>query len=249
LFYHTLLLKQDQVAQKGQTNEVLTDEILSNFFQTSLSIEQKNGHSWLMLNSKASTKGYIKNYIKKRERIDKMADQKFHLEDVLDHLSRTPKVLRLMLERLPNDWIYSNEGENTWSPFDVVGHLIHGEKTDWITRTQIIIEHGDAKEFEPFDRQAQRKENKNKTFDMLLDEFEAIRLENIQRLTALVKTEQDLDQVGKHPELGTVTLRELLCTWAVHDFNHIGQIVRVMAKYYEDEVGPWKAYLGILQSK
>jgi hypothetical protein len=154
-----------------------------------------------------------------------------------------------MLEGLPDDWIYSNEGEGTWSPFDVVGHLIHGEKTDWITRAKLIMEYGDTKKFAPFDRQAQLKENENKSLAMLLDEFEAIRMENIQHLTALVKTEQDLDRVGKHPDLGKVTLRELIATWTVHDLNHISQIARVMSKYYEDEVGPWKAYLGILQPR
>ncbi|MCH5584601.1 DinB family protein [Shimazuella sp. AN120528] len=177
-----------------------------------------------------------------------MIDQKFQLQDVIDNLSRTPKVLRSMLEGLPQEWIHNNEGENTWSAYDVVGHLIHGEKTDWMTRIQTILDYGDTKEFEPFDRQAHLKANHHKSLDLLLDEFETIRQENIKLLSALV-TENDLDRKGQHPDFGSVTLQELLATWMVHDFNHIGQISRVLAKYCQDEVGPWKAYLGILQPR
>ncbi|TCW41640.1 DinB family protein [Laceyella sacchari] len=173
----------------------------------------------------------------------------FQLDDVTNILARTPKVLRQMLEGLPDAWIHCNEGEGTWSPFEVLGHLIHGEKTDWIQRIQIIVGDGDEKTFVPFDRTAHLHVNRHKSLETLLDEFEAVRNKNVRTLKTMVLTEHDLNRTGKHPELGVVTLRELLATWAVHDLSHVQQIVRVMAKHYHDEVGPWKAYLGILQSK
>ncbi len=178
-----------------------------------------------------------------------MSTVHFRFDDVLDILSRTPKTLRDMLANLPSEWIHCNEGENTWSPFDVIGHLIHGEKTDWMIRVQTILNHGETKVFEAFDRTAHLKENSGKSLETLLGEFESSRSENLERLKILIKPETDLKRTGKHPDFGTVTLQELLSTWVVHDYNHIGQIVRVMAKYYQTEVGPWRAYLGILQPK
>jgi uncharacterized damage-inducible protein DinB len=171
---------------------------------------------------------------------------KFRLEDVWDHLARTPKVLRAMLEGLPDEWLHCKEGENTWSPIEVLEHLIHGEKTDWVCRAQMIIQYGDSQEFPPFDRFAHLDQKKDKSLKMLLDQFETLRLMNIKTVQSLIQSNQDLDRVGKHPDFGKVTLQQLLSTWVVHDLNHIRQIVRVMAKYYQDEVGPWKAYLTIL---
>jgi uncharacterized damage-inducible protein DinB len=178
-----------------------------------------------------------------------MGKERFQLEDVWNNLSRTPKVLRSMLEGLSGEWLHSNEGENTWSPFDVLGHLLHGEKANWVNRIRTIIQDGEKKPFAPFDRSAFLNENKHKSLGILLDEFGSIRLENIHLAQTLIKTKEDLLRIGKHPEFGTVTLQQLLATWSTHDLNHIGQIVRVMAKYYEDEIGPWKAYLGIFKAK
>ncbi|WP_237446720.1 DinB family protein [Shimazuella alba] len=178
-----------------------------------------------------------------------MSMARFKLNDALEILSKTPKVLRMLLGGLPDEWIHANEGENTWSPYEVLGHLIHGEKTDWLIRVQTIIDHGDSKTFEAFDRKAHLQNKKEKSLPMLLDEFAAIRSKNVQQLQTLIIENEDLNRIGKHPDFGIVTMRELLSTWTVHDFNHIAQIVRVMGKYYADEVGPWKAYLGILQPK
>ena len=139
-----------------------------------------------------------------------------------------------------------DEGIGTWSPFDVLGHLIHGEKTDWIPRMQIILEHGPSKIFEPFDRFAQMKESKGKTIDSLLQEFTRLRQENLRILKNVHLDESALEKEGTHPELGKVKLRELLSTWTAHDLGHIVQIARVMAKQYKSEVGPWKQYLTVV---
>ncbi|MEM7298899.1 MAG: DinB family protein [Bacteroidota bacterium] len=170
----------------------------------------------------------------------------YSLDDAIDILERTPKVLSTLLKDLPEDWTHSNEGENTWSPFDVVGHLIHGEKTDWVTRTKIILSK-ETKAFKPFDRFAQFEESKGKNLTQLLEEFQTLRSENVKSLKDLDITSETLEWEGTHPELGKITLRNLLSTWVAHDLGHIAQISRVMAKQYTKEVGVWTQYLGILQ--
>ena len=172
---------------------------------------------------------------------------KFNLDRSLAILRRTPAVLNAYLRDLPAEWTLVNEGGDTWSPFDVVGHLIHGEKTDWVVRTQIILKHGTGKPFEPFDRFAQLEVSKGKTLNELLDEFELLRKENLETLQSLNLKEEQLDLVGIHPELQAVTIRQLLSTWTVHDMGHISQISRVMASQYKEEVGPWVRFLKILQ--
>ena len=152
-----------------------------------------------------------------------------------------------MLIGLSEEWIQNNEGAETWSPYNIVGHLIHGEKTDWTPRAVIILSPNADKSFEPFDRFAQFRESEGKTLKQLLDEFKILRKQNIQHLRSMEITEADLEKVGKHPAFGAVTLKQLIATWMVHDLNHISQICRVMAKQYKDEVGPWSAYLGILK--
>lgn len=170
----------------------------------------------------------------------------FKLDDVIDILGRTPPTLRILLEGLPEPWARGNEGPETWSPFDVVGHLIHGERTDWIQRARIILESGDSMAFEPFDRFAQYRASRGKSLEELLETFASLRRRNLETLGGWKLTAADFSRRGLHPELGEVTLGQLLATWAVHDLNHIGQIARAMAKQYRSEVGPWKAYLGIL---
>ncbi len=152
-----------------------------------------------------------------------------------------------MLQNISNDWTSNNEGGDTWSAYDIIGHLIHGEKTDWMPRAEIILSGKGDKTFTPFDRFAQFEESKGKTLRQLLDEFSILRQNNIEQLRAKNITDDDLGKTGIHPALGEVTLSQLLATWAVHDLNHIAQICRVMAKQYEDEVGPWVDYLRILQ--
>ncbi|WP_425391260.1 DinB family protein [Ekhidna sp.] len=171
----------------------------------------------------------------------------FNLEKSIQILERTPSVLKALLQNLPEDWTTPNEGLDTWSPYDVVGHLIHGEKTDWIPRTKIILAHGSDKPFEPFDRFAQFEESKGQSLAQLLEAFESLRVKNIEKLKALNITEQDLSKTGMHPGLGQVTLENLLAAWVVHDLGHINQITRVMAKQYISEVGPWTQYMGVLQ--
>lgn len=170
----------------------------------------------------------------------------YDMNEAIAILSRTPHTIRAMLAGLPDAWIRADEGPDTWSPFDVVGHLIHGERTDWIPRARIIVEHADGKPFEPFDRFAMLEANVGRTLAELLDEFEELRAENIRTLQALVPPDADLRRPGMHPELGPVTLGALIATWVVHDLNHIWQITRTMANRYADDVGPWRAYLSIL---
>lgn len=162
-------------------------------------------------------------------------------------LARTPATLATLVHDLPDSWIKENEGPGTWSVFDVVGHLIHGERTDWIPRARIILEHGDARAFEPFDRFAQLAQKKSAPLAELLDRFAALRAENLVAFDSFGITPAKLALPGLHPELGAVTLGQLLSTWVVHDLNHLGQVARVMAKRYADAVGPWTAYLGILK--
>ena len=172
----------------------------------------------------------------------------FTYEKSIELLKRTPVVLSVMLRDLPREWTTNNEGPDTWSPYDVLGHLIHGEVTDWITRLDIILSDGEEKTFTPFDRFAQFRESKGKTLHDLLEEFAAVRESNIQKLQSRNLDESDLDRTGIHPTFGTVTLRNLLATWVVHDLDHISQIVRVMAYQYRTEVGPWTQYLRILNT-
>jgi uncharacterized damage-inducible protein DinB len=168
------------------------------------------------------------------------------LEDVRDILRRTPSTLKLLLQDLSEDWLMSNEGPDTWSPYDIVGHLIHGEEADWIPRAKMILEHGETRAFTPFNREAMFEQSQGKTIAELLHTFAQLRTESLQQLNELNLTPERLEERGLHPELGPVTLSQLLATWVVHDLSHIGQIVRVMSKQYGDAVGPWKAYLPVL---
>lgn len=169
----------------------------------------------------------------------------FDLEKAIPILERTPVVLKTLLQYQPPDWTHKNEGGETWSAFDVVGHLIHGEKTDWIPRMEIILSQS-GKPFEPFDRFAQFDASKGKTLEELLMEFEQLRTQNIGILKSKNLSPADLKKTGNHPALGPATLAQLLSTWVVHDLNHLAQISRVMAMQYKEEVGPWVAYLGVL---
>ena len=175
----------------------------------------------------------------------------FNLSDVIAILTRTPATLDALLRGQPDLWVRSNEGrtkggKESWSPFDIVGHLIIGERTDWMPRVRIILQHGESRAFDPFDRLAQEKESQGKSMEQLLDEFARLRKDNLSALQAFNLQPEDLARRGKHPELGAVTLSQLLATWAVHDLTHFHQISRVMAYQYRDAVGPWKAYLGVL---
>ena len=168
-------------------------------------------------------------------------------EQAIEILERTPAVLNTLLSDISNDWVMNNEGAETFSPYDVIGHLIHGEKTDWVVRAKIILQHGVNKPFDPYDRFAQYEESKGKSLQQLLDEFEETRKQNVAWLQSCQLTENDLERKGMHPVLGEVTLRNLLSTWVVHDLTHIAQVTRVMAKQYKDEMGPWPQFFRILQ--
>jgi hypothetical protein len=172
--------------------------------------------------------------------------RRFMMEEAIAILTRTPSTLDALLRGLPDGWSAATEGTKTWSPFDVVGHLIHGERTDWIPRARIILEHGEARAFEKFDRFAQFAVSEDRSLASLLDEFAMLRQDNLRALEALRVTEKDLDRRGLHPELGVVSLRQLLATWVAHDLDHVVQISRVIARQYSDEVGPWRAYLRII---
>jgi hypothetical protein len=168
-------------------------------------------------------------------------------EQAIEILERTPAVLHTLLSGISNDWVMNNEGAETFSPYDVIGHLIHGEKTDWVVRAKLIIEHSTAKPFEPYDRFAQYEESKGKNLQQLLSEFGEVRKQNIAWLRSCQLTDDDLERKGMHPVLGEVTLRNLLSTWVVHDLTHIAQVTRVMAKQYKGEMGPWPEFFRILQ--
>jgi len=170
-----------------------------------------------------------------------------NLEYSISLLSQTPLALNALLRNLPEAWTHANEGQNTWSAFDVVGHLIHGEHTDWMPRARMILKYGESRAFEPFDRFAQGRASQSKTLRQLLDEFESLRAEKLCELRALNLRPQDLARRGCHPELGVVTLSQLLATWAVHDMTHLHQISRIMAHQYRQAVGPWHEYLGVLR--
>lgn len=171
----------------------------------------------------------------------------FNLDETIAVLTRTPAALDAMLRGLPGTCARSNEGKDTWSAFDIVGHLIVGERNDWIPRVRIILENGETRLFDPFDRFVQLKESQNKSLEQLLDDFARLRRENLATLQALNLQPEDMSRRGRHPALGVVTLSQLLATWAVHDLTHVHQLSRVMAHQYRDAVGPWSAYLGVLQ--
>lgn len=170
----------------------------------------------------------------------------FQLERAVEILARTPSVFRELLAGLPDDWTRPNEGPETFSAFDNLGHLIHGERTDWIARAQIILAHGQDREFEPYDRFAQYRESEGKTLSQLLNEFDVLRRRNIATLKSWNITDHHLELTGVHPAFGEVTLRQLLSAWVAHDLGHVAQTARVMAKQYKEAVGPWIQYLPIL---
>ena len=172
----------------------------------------------------------------------------FELNEAIEILEQTPKTINNFLCDLSDIWINCNEGEDTWSAFDIVGHLIHGEKTDWVPRLNIILDESAHKTFSSFDRFAQFESSKNKTLPQLLNEFSRLRHQNLNYLSSLDLTDSQLDLKGRHPELGEVTMRQLLACWVTHDLGHISQICRVMAKQYKDQVGPWTAYIPILNT-
>lgn len=175
------------------------------------------------------------------------ASTAFSLPETIALLSHTPATLNALLRGLPDVWVHNNEGTNTWSAFDVVGHLIFADRTDWIPRARIVLEHGESRPFDPFDRLGQVKESQGTSLDQLLDEFGRVRNESLDALRALNLQRADLDRRGRHPALGVVTLSELLATWAAHDLTHLHQLARVMAHQYREDVGPFGAYLGVLQ--
>lgn len=170
----------------------------------------------------------------------------FDLDLSIDVLARTPATLHALLDGLTEPWTRATEGPNTFSPFDVVGHLIDGEETDWIPRARIILARGTVRRFERYDRFRHRTRNVDRSLLSLLDEFARLRADNLALLRSWDLTPTELDLPGEHPSLGPVTLRQLLAAWVVHDLGHIAQAVRVMSKQYYDEVGPWVPYLPVL---
>jgi DinB superfamily len=172
---------------------------------------------------------------------------KTYLNDTMALLTRTPAALDALLRGLPDAWTLRNEGINTWSAFDIVGHLVHGERTDWMPRVRMVLESGEAQTFVPFDRWGQERESQGKSLEQLLDEFARLRRENLEELRSLNLQPADLERRGRHPAFGVVTLSALLATWAAHDLTHLHQLSRVMAHQYREAVGPWVRYLGVLQ--
>jgi hypothetical protein len=173
----------------------------------------------------------------------------FDLDEAVAVLERTPAILDTWLSALPPAWIEADEGPDSWNAFDIVGHLIHGERTDWIARARIVLDHGENRAFDPFDRFAQFELSKGRNLGELLDEFDDLRRQNLETLRGWELGPRELRRTGRHPELGRVTLGELLATWAAHDLGHIAQIARVMAKRYRGEVGAWQAYLPVLTDR
>jgi DinB superfamily len=170
-----------------------------------------------------------------------------HLPQTISLLARTPVTLNALLRDLPDSWTFSNEGEGTWTAFDIVGHLIHAEHTDWIPRATMILRSGESETFKPFNRMGQEENSRGKLLPQLLDEFAAVRSDSLSQLRALNLRPQDLQRRGLHPAFGPVTLGQLLATWAVHDLTHLHQLSRLMAHQYREAVGPWSVYLGVLQ--
>lgn len=169
------------------------------------------------------------------------------LDQTIALITRTPAALNALLRDLPEKWTHTKEGEGTWSVYDIVGHLIHGETTDWLPRTRRILETGDTVPFDKFDRLAQFRESQGKSLPQLLDEFARLRAENVAALRALNLKSADLAKRGKHQALGSVTLSELLASWAAHDLTHIHQLSRVMAHQYREAIGPWTKFMGVMQ--
>ena len=170
----------------------------------------------------------------------------FDLNAGIAILERTPATFRAMLAGLPPTWTDATEGPDTWSPYVIMGHLIHAERTDWITRAEIILAQGPNRRFTPYDRFAQFRDSKGKSLAELLDEFERVRAENVATLWRWKLTDAQLALEGEHPAFGPVTLRQLLATWVAHDLGHVAQAARVMAKQYREAVGPWRAYLPVM---
>jgi len=169
----------------------------------------------------------------------------FDLQKSLQILERTPDVLQALLQDLPADWTHQNEGTDTWSPYDIIGHLIHGEETDWVVRTELILNRS-KEPFIPFDRFAQFEKSKGKSLQELLDQFQALRAANLEKMRSFTISPADLELTGIHPGLGEVSLKNLLATWTTHDLSHISQITRVMAKLYKEEIGIWTKYMKIM---
>jgi hypothetical protein len=172
----------------------------------------------------------------------------YRLDDAIPILERTPKILQALLDGLPEIWVRSTEGDGTWSPYDVIEHLIHGERTDWIPRARHILS-GNRSPFPPFDRSAQFSESRNENLTALLATFSSLRRESLDTLIGFTLTESDMTRTGIHPELGEVTLGNLLATWVVHDMDHVSQVARTMAGVYSKATGPWVAYLSILRDR
>jgi len=170
----------------------------------------------------------------------------FNLQDIIALLTRTPAVLNALLRYLPETWTLANEGANTWSPFDIVGHLVHGERTDWMPRARMILQAGETQTFAPFDRLGHVRAAQGESLKQLLEEFSSLRSQNLAELRALNLGSEDLARRGRHPALGVVTLAQLLATWSTHDLTHLHQISRVLAHQYLQAVGPWSVYLGVL---
>ncbi len=173
---------------------------------------------------------------------------KYTVEDAIEILKRTPSILEALVKDLPEQWSKVNEGGETWSVYDIVGHLIHGETTDWVNRMEIILRQSEDRTFPPFERFAMIEESKGKSLNQLVAEFAEVRKKNIAILLSKNLTEAQLDLKGIHPKFGEVTLRQLLSTWVAHDMGHLAQMARVIAKQYKEEAGPWVEYLRILQS-
>ena len=170
-----------------------------------------------------------------------------NLQQTASLLARTPATLNALLRDLPETWTLRNEGGDTWNAYDVVGHLVHAERTDWMPRARIVLQFGEARTFEKFDRLGQVRESEGKSLGQLLDEFARVRTENLVELRALNLRKEDLEKRGLHPALGVVTLSQLLATWAAHDLTHLHQLSRIMAYQYREAVGPWSAYLGVMK--
>lgn len=171
---------------------------------------------------------------------------KHDLHQTIALLARTPPTLNALLRDLPGSWTLRNEGAQTWSAFDVVGHLIYAERADWMPRVRTILESGETRAFEPFDRLGYTRESQGKSLQQLLDELDRVRSDNLDQLRRLNLREEDLERRGRHPVFGAVTLSQLLATWAAHDLTHLHQISRIMAYQYREAVGPWTPYLGVM---
>ena len=168
------------------------------------------------------------------------------LDQTIALLSRTPKVLDALLRDMPDAWTRTNEGDGTWSPAAVVAHLNHTERNNWITRARVILESGEARTFDPLDREGGAQDLDRRSLPQMLDAFAGLRADSVRELRALKLQPTDLDRRGRHPKFGVVTLSQLLATWAAHDLTHLHQISRVMARQYADAVGPWRVFLGVL---